>query len=62
MTKSKLMSYVGKKVCVRLFDEDIIHGVLKYTDELSDRVWLHKKGYFTIGNIFEFQRERKSEE
>lgn len=64
MTKSELMSYVGKKVCVYFKGEEKgVHGTLGYTYEFSAKYDWRKPNYFFIGNtLFKVSYVRKIKE
>lgn len=52
MTKSELMTYVGKKVHIYFKDgERSIYGNLGYVEEFSAKYDFRKPNYFYIGNI-----------
>lgn len=61
MTKTELMSYVGKKVFVCFKGgERGIYGTLGYVDEFSEKYDYRKPDYFYIGNTsFKVSHVRK---
>ena len=61
MTKTELMSYVGKKVRIYFKGEErSIYGTLGYVDEFSVKYDYRKPNYFYIDNIsFKVSHVRK---
>lgn len=51
MTKVELMSLVGHKVRVKLFDDDVYEGELLYFDKLETIYGNRMPGYFCIDNM-----------
>ena len=51
MRKSELEALIGKRVKIRLFDNDEYEGVLGYTPEFSEKYGYRKPNYFTVGNL-----------
>lgn len=51
MTKTELLSYVGKKVLIVFKGEfEGVYGVLQYADEFSEKHDYRKPNHFYIGN------------
>ena len=51
MTKAELMSLVGHKVRVKLFDDDVYEGELLYFDKLETIYGNRMPGYFCINHM-----------
>lgn len=51
MTKAELMSLVGHKVRVKLFDDDVYEGELLYFDKLETIYGNRMPGYFCIDHM-----------
>lgn len=51
MTNATLREYIGKRVVVRLFNNNEYEGVLGFTPEFSSKYNYRKPNYFTIKNL-----------
>ena len=51
MTNANLREYIGKRVVVRLFNNNEYEGVLGFTTEFSSKYGYRKPNYFTIQNL-----------
>lgn len=50
MKKEKLNGFLGKKVKITFYDDDVITGILEYTKEFEFRYKYRRPGYYNVGN------------